>query len=148
MWVWKNDQTLRKCLACGALFMRRVWQQPGRVQIECISNFEKRDSCSRHCAFHLVKEKRDAALPIRLCAFCEKPMRARTHRGDIKRTDTCSSFCGTKLWALHNLDKYPPKKCERCKADLIRRRRETPAMWAKRRFCGYSCSASFRGKKR
>jgi hypothetical protein len=139
-----NDSSVRKCKVCGVLFFRRVWIRLKRVQWERPCVFEKRDHCSRACAFALVKRARDAVKPLRLCAFCEQPMPTRTPCGAVKQTNTCSAYCGTKLWALGNLDKYPSKKCERCKVDLIRRRRETPTMWLKRRFCGYSCSAKSR----
>jgi predicted nucleic acid-binding Zn ribbon protein len=57
----------RHCKVCGKLLVRRVWKHSDP---EPPCTFLVRGTCSRRCAFVLVKQERDAARPARLCEFC------------------------------------------------------------------------------
>jgi hypothetical protein len=58
-WVFLGEGPLRKCEVCGGLFMRHVsgvWSGARRVRRESPAAFEKRNYCSRKCAFALQKQ--------------------------------------------------------------------------------------------
>jgi hypothetical protein len=137
---------VRRCEVCNTRLVRRVWIGPKRTQRECEGNFAKRTYCSQYCAWALTKRNRDNATAPQFCTLCRNPMPVRTPAGTIRRSKVCSALCGSRLWALQNLAKYAAKRCANCKKPLIRRPRETPKMWDKRRTCGYACAAVLRGK--
>jgi hypothetical protein len=134
------SKDVRRCEVCNTRLVRRVWVGPKRTQRECEDDFAKRVYCSQKCAWILTKRNRDNAAPSRSCTFCGAPMSIRTPAGVIRRSEVCSKLCGSHLWALRNLAKYPLKRCATCKRYLVRRSRETPKMWNARRFCGYVCA--------
>lgn len=131
----KRSFPKRNCKECGKRLVRRRWPS-GNLEQACY--FERRQFCNAACAWAHIKQERYAALPVRFCAFCEKPMKRRLTKAN-RRIKTCSAYCGNKLRARNGLNRFPEKNCECCQRLLVPRPRETTRMFKARRFCSYRC---------
>jgi hypothetical protein len=140
-----SEQLKRRCVICNKVLKRR--KRPS-LQREAPSIFIQRKTCSRRCAWVLIKRERDGRKPAPLCAFCEQQMPIRNRRGEIRTERFCSCQCAGLFARLEGLDRFPEKKCECCRKELVVRPRETPKMFKVRRFCDYKCRGAWLGDQK